>query len=341
MPARSFPAALLLLLTLPGTVSLRAGSPAESGPGGASPDEVALTTALAHLEKSGQAWIDRRGCVSCHQIPPVLWSFEAAAEWGIDDHNATMQSWETWSTDVVNFVKPHQKKDVDIPKTMSGNIDTMTQLLLAIPNREGAEWRSQFTAGLISEQQDDGSWKACGQLPLQRRDPLETHAVTTLWTTLALLKEQASFNQSAAIQFADAVPNPASTEWWAARLLVAHAADDPQTQHFQQQLLDRQHDDGGWGWLSDEDSDALGTGYALYALAVTQSEDTPVMADPIQKARAYLVSSQQRSGKWLVPGTKQAAKGKPTATANDWGTAWAALALAASQSQPKPRSNSY
>ncbi len=291
-------------------------------------EDDCIPRALRYVRDAGQGWIDARGCVSCHQVPSLIWSHEAAARSGIMVPVDRLEAWKTWSTDVVNFVKPAQKSDCDRDATMKSNIDTMTAMLLAIPSTDGVpqtekkKWRTEFANMLASQQADDGSWNACGQLPMQRRPALETQATTTLWATLALLVEGTSFNKDAAIEFADGAAEAQSAEWHAVRLLVAAESGDESLADFQTRLLDRQNEDGGWGWKAGEPSDALGTGYALYALAKTNSSPNRLNA-----ARDFLHRTQSESGKWIVPGTKKSAAGKPTATANDWGTAWAVIAL--------------
>ncbi|MEZ6089326.1 MAG: prenyltransferase/squalene oxidase repeat-containing protein [Pirellulaceae bacterium] len=281
---------------------------------------------LQYVRDAGERWIDKRGCVSCHQVPSMIWAHEAAKRAGHDVSGELLEKWNRWSTDVVNFVKPEQKADCDPVATMASNIDTMTAMLLAIPPDGEAQWRKTFADQLVAEQAEDGSWKACGQLPLQNRPPLETHAATTLWTSLALLTENVAFQQDEAIAFADQVSDAKSIEWYAARLLVCDVVGDQRKQELQQRLLDLQNEDGGWGWIAEEPSDAFGTGLALYALSRVQTDP-----EPLNQARRYLTSTQTKSGRWSVPGTKKSAKGKPTATASDWGSAWAVIALAESE----------
>ncbi len=290
-----------------------------------------IARGLSYVRASGQSWIDEQGCVSCHQVPSMIWAHEAAMQSGIDVPANQLAEWKAWSTDVVNFLKPTQKADCDREAAMKSNIDTMTALLLAIPVAENEAWRSEFANKLASEQADDGSWRACGQLPMQRRPELETQSTTTLWTTLALLIEGTLFDKVAAIRFSDRVSDATSTEWYAARLLVADQLGDSHVEDWQIRLLDQQNEDGGWGWKVGESSDALGTGYALYALAKAKAKSERLAA-----ARGYLHRTQTEPGNWTVPGTKKSAKGKPTATANDWGTAWAVIALAEQR-----KSNSY
>ncbi|QDT04950.1 hypothetical protein K227x_33480 [Rubripirellula lacrimiformis] len=308
---------VLITLTLAFSAGVRADSPSH---------QVVMDRGLSYLASAGDSWIAKRGCVSCHQIPTLLWSHHAAARSGDIELTAELEHWTSWATDVVNFVKPEQKSAVDPHATMASNIDTMVAMLLAVPRETDQGWRDRFVANLVSEQGEDGAWKACGQLPLQRRPAIETNAVTTFWTTLVLIQQDASFDRDAAIAFADSVVDPKSIEWYAAGLLVADATKDPDLDSKRQRLIDLQNDDGGWGWRVAESSDALGTGYALYALAKVGADQAS-----LSSAREFLFRTQTPSGRWIVPGTKTSAKRKPTATANDWGTAWAVIAIAESK----------
>lgn len=299
------------------------GEPAGNAP--VTSSEETVTRGLKFVREAGKQWISDRGCVSCHQVPAMIWSHEAANAAGFEIPLQELQELEKWSTEVASFVKPHQREELDEASTMASNIDTMAQMLLAIPKREGAAWRKKFAKKLAAEQAEDGSWRACGQLPMQRRPQKETTATTTLWTTLALLRAGEDFRPNAALKFADQVKEPVSAEYLAVRLLVAHQlGDNKLVNSLQQKLLRRQHADGGWGWRREDSSDALGTGYAMYALAATG-----VDAAALNSARDFLTNSQENSGRWPVPGTKRSAKGRATETAIDWGTAWAVIALSA------------
>ena len=116
-----------------------------------------------------------------------------------------------------------------------------------------------------------------------------------------------------------------STEWWAARTLLERRMGraDRAEQH-QSELLKLQRPDGGWGWRSKDDSDALGTGIALYAIA--QSEPR-ASHQAISNARQYLMRTQSGDGSWPVHGTKQNAKDRVEATSTYWGTCWAVIGL--------------
>lgn len=285
-------------------------------------EDDAIHRGLKSIQTAGEKWIEQRGCVSCHQVPSMIWAHDRALAAGVEVSQAKIDQWKSWSTEVVNFVKPQQKPDCDRAATMQGNIDTMAALLLAIPKGASQPWRKEFVDSLVSHQNEDGSWNPCGQLPMQRRPEPETRAATTLWTTLALLQEEVEFKQDLAILFADSIETPVSTEWYAVRLLVAHKLACDSVQPLTKRLLALQNEDGGWGWITGEPSDAFGTGLAMLALAEVEPASAQIL-----KARDYLLRTQTPSGGWLVPGTKASAKGKPTPTANDWGTAFAVLAL--------------
>ncbi|MCA9138169.1 MAG: hypothetical protein KDB00_15465 [Planctomycetales bacterium] len=295
-----------------------------------SAEPTAAAKAIEYLKTEGQSWMADQGCVSCHQIPAMVWSLGSAAGHGLDVSDEELSQWIGWSTDAVNFVRPTQREGVDIDKTLAGNIDTMSALMLAVPGQSDAPWRKQFAEKLCSEQAEDGSWKACGQLPAQKRPKLETTQATTLWVTLALMRNGTNaFDADAAIRFADEGPEAKSTEWYAVRLLVAAEQGSDQLDAHLQNLLRHQNTDGGWGWITGAKSDALATGIALYALG-----ETGVAASAeIAKARQFLQSTQTDSGSWKVPGTKTSAKDKPTATANYWGTAWAVVGMLSTESQ--------
>lgn len=290
------------------------------------PESATISRGLSYVRDAGNRWIEDRGCVSCHQVPTLIWSHQIERPSGASDDDQQLKQWWTWSTDVVNFVKPHRKTDVDVQQTMAANIDTMTQLLLAAPPDASADWRTRMVDALVENQQTDGSWKPCGQLPMQRRPLRETQATTTAWTALALLREGADFDLTNAQQFIDTTTDPVSTEYLTVRLLLASRMQDANAKSWVHSLLASQNKDGGWGWRRDEDSDALGTGYAMYALAVTDSDP-----EAIRRGREFLIRTQQDDGSWTVPGTKKSAKGRPTETAIDWGSAWAVIGLTAAR----------
>lgn len=271
---------------------------------------------LPFIQEKGLAWIEDRQCASCHQVPSMLWSLNSAMKAGLITESPEVAKWTPWAADWRHWNNTGDKEGVD--KVSAGNIDTMVFLLLGSSEAAPA-WATDFRAQLLKNQQSDGSWKAGGQLPLGKRPPREIHEVTTMWTLLAL-KPAADdpVRQRAEDYLAKAQPGQ-STEWHALRLLLK--SDDPA---LRQALLGFQRDDGGWGWLTKEPSDAFGTGLALYAL---MKSGLPADHDSRKKAVAFLKSTQKPDGSWPVPSTRARDKNKINKTATYWGTAWAVIGL--------------
>jgi hypothetical protein len=288
---------------------------------GADPILVAKKS-LPYLKEKGLAWIEDRQCASCHQVPSMLWSLNLAASVGLDDTRLETQKWTPWAADWRHWNQTSEKEGVD--KVSAGNIDTMVFLLLGRDvNVPSPAWVQAFHAQILKHQQPDGSWKAGGQLPLGKRPVREIHEVTTMWTLLALKSDlgqpvPAETLQRAAAYLAAAQPG-VSTEWHACRLLL-----NPADHALRDALLQAQHEDGGWGWLMNDPSDAFGTGLALHAL--TSAGGTQEMP-PMQKALAFLEKTQMADGSWAVPSTRARDNNKINKTASYWGTAWAAIAL--------------
>ncbi|MBT5017582.1 terpene cyclase/mutase family protein [bacterium] len=293
---------------------------------------IAIDKSLPYLWSEGQGWIDKRGCVSCHQIPFMVWSLNAASTKEFEVDEQKLQELINWSTTIDNFVNPKNRDQDDQQEvdTANGNIDTMAQLLLAVDDieeRNPSAWREKFSQYLSNAQQADGTWKACGQLPAQKRPKPETTAVTTYWTAYSLrtLNSEAPFKFPIFDEENTTENSGESTEWWAVQLLLAHqSGDSAKVSKLQKRLIEFQHEDGGWGWLTADESDAFGTGVAIYSLLKSGvREETSEIKDAIN----FLLKTQEPNGAWQVRSTKGKHQKQFTPTATYWGTAWAIIGL--------------
>lgn len=291
------------------------------------PVAAAVVKALPFLWEEGERWIDERGCVSCHQVPLMVWSLSAAENRGFPVEKKRLQRHAEWSVRPASFDGPDEEEPFQLVRALKGNTDTMSMLLLGLGgNRhEGEKWKRLFSKALLNNQKENGLWDACGQLPAQKRPLEETNRVSSMWAVLALLRQgddiqRVSLN-SMVLQNKTAV----STECSVVRLLLSVYVAENLVQESTKELLGRQHVDGGWGWISEEASDALATGLALYALRAAGSGDG--LADALMAGDQFLIQTQLEDGSWRVPGTKRKAHNKPTETANYWGTAWAVVGL--------------
>ncbi len=286
----------------------------------------AVEISLPFLWEEGQSWIDKRGCVSCHQVPFMAWSLNAAAHQGFEVDATKLAELNSYATQITNFSNPKNKSDQTEEERAKANIDTMAQLLFATQyddTKANTESKAKFVGYLIDAQNEDGTWKACGQLPFQKRPKPETSEVTTAWTILALGSHELEvpLTEIAKAFSADGI----STEWWVTQLLLSHQrSDEEKVNTLTEKLITFQNDDGGWGWLTNEESDAFGTGLALYTL---KKIGFPGDASVMTNATQFLTSSQQPNGSWEVRSTKAKNQKKVTPTAIYWGTAWAVIGL--------------
>lgn len=274
---------------------------------------------LPFIKEKGLAWIEDRQCASCHQVPSMLWSLNSAARAGLDPERKETTEWTPWAADWRHWNQTGDKDGVD--KVSAGNIDTMVFLLLGrdVSVSPAPAWMGEFRAQILKNQQPDGSWKAGGQLPLGKRPPSEIHEVTTMWTLLALKAAADDPVRKRAEDFLAKAQLGQSTEWHALRLLLK-----PDDAALRDALLKLQHEDGGWGWLAKEPSDAFGTGLALYAQA---KSGLPADHESRTKAVVFLKNTQTADGSWAVPSTRARDKNKINKTATYWGTAWAVIGL--------------
>lgn len=306
-----------------------------------SAEQVAIERALPFIQAEGEKWIKERNCVSCHQVPFMVWSLNAAAKRGFEMDEQKLRDWNAWAMDAANFSSPASRGKAPREKLLSENADASYQLLLsneAAPRpHPDPEWPGFFQQHLVLSQQPDGYWQPGGQLPGQKRPARETQEVSTMWAAY-VLERQAGDNEDAraaidkAWTWLGAETRPESTEWLAARLLLTrHRGDQTAADAVRGELLKHQHADGGWGWRCEDPSDALGTGMALYALSL----DSLTAADPaIAAALKFLCDTQQPDGSWPVHGTKANKKDHVQPTATYWGTCWAVIGMAATLDSP-------
>lgn len=289
---------------------------------------------IPFIEKGGQNWISRKKCVTCHQVPFMVWSLNTADRLGFKVDQPGMKSASKFAQDWSNFTKFPKNDDATEDATMVRENDAISELLLSRPKNElddqAPKWVETFRAHLVKSQQADGSWKPMGQLHKQKRPLRETTEVSTTWALLGIGTQDSGLdiqdkNVKRAIQWLGEKTAGKSTEWWATRLLLQRAlGNEKSANELRKKLLNMQKKDGGWGWLSEEPSDAFGTGLAIYAL---QRDGLNAQHPSITSGIKFLVDAQNADGSWSVKGTKQGHRERTTKTASYWGTCWAVIGM--------------
>lgn len=299
-----------------------------------------IARSLPAIRKGGESWISDKDCLSCHRVSFQVWALNRAEERGFNTDHRQLAEWNSWATSWKNMVNPKRRAETTMEAALTSESDTVAQLLLGRPQKSAkaanlersetqSNWIATYREHLAKAQRDDGSWAPAGQLPQQKRSLKETTEVTTMWSMLALGDSgmpapELDTAHGRALKFLTTT-EPQSTEWLATRLLVERQfGSSVKADSLRKKLFQSQRADGGWGWLIEEKSDALGTGIALYALA----RDGVTFADtPVQRAVAFLAETQQPDGTWEVHGTKSGYRDSVVETASYWGTAWAAIGL--------------
>lgn len=311
----------------------------------ASADEAVVQAivkkALPPIVAGANEWMADNDCVSCHRVTHAAWALNlAAARFDIEADSAVTdqhrQQINTWSTDWTKVANPKVRAAAQQATTLQNDADTVGQAILGVAVVQDsltADWAKVYHKSLIEGQQEAGFWKAGGQLPLQKRPVAETNEVTTMWSIVALNaspkpspeEDIVRGKTSVWLESKDRISSGKSTEWWALKSLLSDSdGAGGKTDLATTKLLSFQNSDGGWGWLVDEDSDALGTGIALYALAY---QPAAVVAESRGQAVEFLRTTQLADGTWDVKGTKKSGRNEVVETASYWGTCWAVIGL--------------
>jgi hypothetical protein len=263
----------------------------------------------------GEVWVqDGKGCVSCHHVGYALWAHREAQRVGVDA-----------SADALSDLAG--RASTFLGENDNATAVSSTQMILAGVHNE------HDLSTLDGSAEADGHWKARGQFPSQKRGEEEGDAVATLWALAALARlgdETLADRRDGALTWLRAARPGDSTEWMAARLVVAVAYDDDgAAADAMTRLLQTQQDDGGWSFVAGDPSSPFATGQAVHALATA---DRPPGRQAVDRGVAYLLRTRQADGTWATPSglvSKEASE-KLDYIYRFWGTAWATMGLARS-----------
>ncbi len=192
---------------------------------------------------------------------------------------------------------------------------------------------AEVTNGLVDQllriQAKDGSFNEVGQ-PMFPCDPGERVQCCTIWSVLALdgvepKSEAVVQSLERARAYLQKTKPGKSTVTVVLRTLLAHRQKEAErVAELTAELLGQQRADGGWSSWSwskgDYASDAWATGAALYTLGVVGRDHRDAS---VQRAWAFLVTTQKDNGKWVGTNAKESAARIWTY----WSTSWAMVGL--------------
>ena len=294
----------------------------------------AVRRSLPPLQRSGIAFYERGGCVSCHSNLLTALVVTAARDrrYTVDETLARREA-DTLARDVMN-TRNLALQGMVVP---GGGPTTTGYILLAMraQGHNADESTDALVRLLRRSQRGDGRW------PTAFRPPSESSAITAAAVALRGIQLYGEMKPGSpdrrAVERAVAwlsAERPATTEDRVFRLLglVWGGAPRDVISAATTELAGTQRPDGGWAQLASLDSDAYATGSAMFAL---RQAGTATTAAKYRRGVAYLLKTQLQDGSWFV-----AKRAHPTQVYFDSGfphgtdqyisaaaTNWATLAL--------------
>ena len=321
-----------------------ADDPPEIKPMPAHSAREAVERSLPLLERTDVEFMQKSGCVSCHNNTLTAMTVTTAQQNGIpvkqqiarDQANAIGTYLDGW--------RERALQGVGIP----GDADSMGEILLGLAQAKYPPdpATDAMTLFLKNHQSPDGRWYATAHRPPLESSDIQTTAVAMHdLQSYAPRAQRAEYDQAirrAAEWLAKAKPRTTQDRAYQLLGLAWAGADQKLINNDAAGLLAEQRADGGWAQLPTLASDAFATGQALVALA--QSGALAVTDAAFRRGTHYLMSTQLADGSWYVkrralPIQPYFESGFPhgrdqfiSAAATNWATT--ALALEAGSSGP-------
>jgi ankyrin repeat protein len=275
-----------------------AAAPVEGKP--AASARSAVERSIPALQRADAAFLDRAGCVSCHNNSLAAMTIASARGKGVrvDEQIAKGQLRK-----IAAFLDENAERALE-NEGLPGGVDTVSYILLgmAADGYRGDPITDVWTRYLKNNQFPDGSWR-CAAL----RPPLESSDIEVTAASIRSVKTygpkslRADYDRSVerAVRWLEEA-KPAGTEDFAFKILglIWGGGNQAAIRATAKELLGLQRSDGGWGQIQPLASDAYATGQALVALheARVVTADSPAYRRGIQ----YLLNSQLADGSWRV-----------------------------------------
>jgi hypothetical protein len=252
------------------------------------------------LQRADVAFIQKAGCVSCHNNSLTAMTIAAGRTKGVrvDEQIARAQLQR-----IAAYLEENRERaleNVGIP----GGIDTVSYILLGMAAEKypSDSITDAWARYVKNNQSPDGRWQ-CGSLrpPLESSDFQVTAASIRSVRTYGPKSQRADYDKAVerAVRWLETA-QPASTEDYGFKILglIWGGGSQAEIQKTARELLALQHADGGWGQLSSLVSDAYATGQALVALR--ESRALGVNSAAYRRGVEFLLNTQLEDGSWYV-----------------------------------------
>jgi ankyrin repeat protein len=259
----------------------------------------AVERAIPPLQRCDVAFLERAGCVSCHNNSLTAMTVADARSRGfrINEEIASGQLKK-----IASFLQDNSERALE-NEGIPGANDTVSYILLgmAAENYPSDTITDVWARYARNTQSPDGRFRCMTvRPPLETSDFQVTAATIRSLLVYAPKSHQAEYRTAVerAIRWLETA-EPATTEDYVFQMLglTWGGGSREKIRKTASQLRELQRSDGGWGQIPALASDAYATGQALVALR--ESGMTPSEA-PFQRGVRYLVESQMEDGSWLV-----------------------------------------
>jgi ankyrin repeat protein len=261
---------------------------------------AAVSRSLPLLQHSDVQFLDRAGCVSCHNNSLTASTVSAARAAGFKVNEETAQR----QRERIDVYLAAWRERVLQAEGIPGDHDTIAEILVGLADEKlspdaATDAMAQF---VLRQQRADGRWQVIGHRP-----PIEAGDFGPTALSIRALQVYAPSHQRRRAD--DAISNgaawlvkatPESTHDRVYQILGLQWSGGQQAAlaSAARALAALQREDGGWAQLSTTDSDAYATGEALVAL-LRSGVFTP-KDQAIARGVQFLLKTQAADGSWHV-----------------------------------------
>jgi len=261
---------------------------------------AAVESVLPALQRSDEAFIQKAGCVSCHNNSLTAMTVAAArpARLKVNDRIANAQPRR-----IAAFLEENGERGLE-NEGIPGLVDTVSYILLGL---SAAGYPSDpitdiWARYVKNNQSPDGRWTCIAlRPPLESSDIQVTAASIKSLKAYGLKSRKSEYDQAVgrAVRWLEAAPLSTTEDMVFQILGLVWGGGSPAVvRSTANRLLALQRKDGGWSQIPALRSDPYATGQALVALheARAVSVQSPAYRWGIQ----YLLNSQLEDGSWHV-----------------------------------------
>lgn len=278
----------------------RGAAPSARKPGPSVSARGAIEKSLPLLQRADVAFLDRAGCVSCHNnsLTAMTLMYARPAGVAVDEGIARTQLQK-----IAAYMEENRERALE-NAGLPGGIDTVSYILLGMAAEQypGDATTEAWARYVKNNQSPDGRWQ-CQALrpPLESSDFQTTAASIRSVRTYAPASQRAAYDEAVAraVQWLEQA-EPAGTEDHAFKIfgLIWGGGSRASIEKTARDLLALQRPDGGWSQTSFLASDAYATGQALVALR--EARVIAPDSQPYRRGVQFLLGSQLADGSWYV-----------------------------------------